>query len=244
MPIFILFSFLFLKPAWATFDVPTLTGPVVDNAALMTSGENEELSQALKKIHSAGGPQINVLTVESIDPLTIEEASIKVAQEWALGGKKEDNGLLLMVAKKEKKVRIEVGQGLEGDLTDAYSKRIIDYDIVPQFRHGNFGLGIIAGVRGMLLRMNPPLRLEDYIGDKYSRDDYGDAENINVYVILFIIFVFIVFGFLGGGFRGGGSGYYGDGDFFGGGGFGGSSGGGGWSGGGGGFSGGGASGSW
>jgi uncharacterized protein len=239
------FSFIFAYClVWAEFEVPQLTGPVVDTASLMSEGQKEELSRALKSIQSAGGPQINVLTVDTIDPLTIEEASMRTVKQWALGGEKADNGILLLVSKQERKVRIEVGQGLEGDLTDAYSRRIIDNNIIPAFRQGEFGVGIIAGVQGILLRMDPPIHLEDHIGQKYM-PQMSQPKNKLKDVVIFILFLIFIIFFGGGrgrrGFYGGAMGGLAGGAL---GGFGGRGGGGGWSGGGGGFSGGGASGSW
>jgi uncharacterized protein len=234
---------LLILPAWGEFEVPELSGPVVDQAGLLDARTTSALEGALQAIKAKGGPQINVLTVDSIDPYTIEEASIRVAKTWALGTGEKDNGVLLIVAKKERKVRIEVGQGLEGSLTDAYSRRIIDNDIIPAFRHGDSAAGIVGGVRGILLRMEPPLNLEDYIGQSYvsqrPRTKMGGSKIIFLIILFLVIFLISSQGGMGGGrgMRGG--------PYIGGGGFGGGSfGGGGWSGGGGGFSGGGSSGSW
>lgn len=241
-PLLSVLFFLYLTPAHAEFAVPTLSGPVVDDAGLLREAVRFDLENALQLIYEKGGPQINVLTVDTIDPYTIEEASIQVAKKWGLGTAEKDNGVLLMVAKKERKVRIEVGQALEGDLTDAYSKRIIDNDIVPGFRSGDFDAGIVGGVRGILLRMNPPIRIEDYFRHaiKPKRQDRGIPLS---YLILIIIAIVILRSFFGGG--SGGRRYRSSGIFMGGfGGGGGFGSGGGWSGGGGGFSGGGASGSW
>lgn len=221
------------------FDVPALTDSVVDQSNFINPDIKIKLSNALREIHSKGGPQLAVLTVNSIDPLTIEEASYKVVKDWKLGTASKDNGILLFITKNERKLRIEVGQGVEGDLTDAYSRRIIDNLIVPAFREGDTTKGILLGVDGILKRMNPPYHLEDYLEIKHSQPT-SDLEPWQV--ILFIIVLIIIISNSGnrrnGSFRGGRS----SGGF--GGGFGGGGSSGGWSGGGGGFSGGGASGSW
>ncbi|MBY0384338.1 TPM domain-containing protein [bacterium] len=238
----ILFFGLSLSQA---FEVPPLVDSVVDQAGLLDSTAQQKLANALKVISEKGGPQVGVLTVDSIDPLTIEEASYKVVKSWQLGTAQKDNGVLLMIAKKERKVRIEVGQGVEGDLTDAYSRRIIDDGIVPLFRQGLTSEGIVFGVSEILKRMNPPYDLAEYldvptISNRSSRR--GDVVDL---IIMFCVLLFLIYsagqGGGGRGFRRGYGAVYGGGF---GGGFGGSSGGGGWSGGGGGFSGGGASGSW
>ncbi|MCC6137520.1 MAG: TPM domain-containing protein [Bdellovibrionaceae bacterium] len=233
----LLLSFiLFLMPSFAEFEVPELTGPVVDTAGLLAENVEQELSQALKAIRAQNGPQISVVIVTSIEPLTIEEASMRVAKAWSLGSGEKDNGILLMIAKNERKVRIEVGQGLEGDLTDAYSRRVIDNDITPAFRAGDFAAGVVGGVRGILLRMNPPIHLEDFLKASYVNNAPSDISGDYKVIILILIFLFLLFltngrsGFGGGGLTGGFGGRGGSG--------------GGWSGGGGGFSGGGASGSW
>lgn len=240
----LLFSFLFfITTSWSEFQVPTLTAPVVDQADVLSPNLKSDLDTALKNIKASGGPQITVLVVSSIDPLTIEEAAIRVAKKWGLGTADKDNGVLLMVAYKERKVRIEVGQGLEGDLTDAYSRRIIDQNIVPAFRSGDYDAGIAGGIQGILLRMDPPLVLEDYLSRKHmiEKPRQGLRDGRIYLIVLFLLLIFFLGPYIGGG---GGRGYRGGGYY--GGGFGGSGGGfgGGWSGGGGGFSGGGSSGSW
>jgi uncharacterized protein len=241
------FLVLFHLSFWAqAFEVPPLTDSVVDEALFLDENVKSQLSNALKIIHDKGGPQVAVLTVSTIDPLTIEEASYKVAKNWQLGTAQKDNGVLLMIAKKERKIRIEVGQGVEGDLTDAYSRRIIDDIMVPAFREGQTNKGILWGVSGILLRMDPPYHLEDYMQLEKRRPQR--KVNWGHLLLMIAVFLFLMYinrhGGGGGGryYRGGGlgGGFYGGGGF--GGGFGGSSGG--WSGGGGGFSGGGASGSW
>ncbi len=238
----IVFTLLFLlSPVSAEFNVPALTSPVVDEAGLLDGRVRVQLEQALRSIRSQGGPQVSVLAVTTIDPYTIEEASIRVAKQWGLGSAEKDDGVLLMVAKKERKVRIEVGQALEADLTDAYSRRIIDNEIVPLFRSGDFDSGVLVGVRGILLRMNPPIHLEDHMKSAPIRKRRSRGSGLPPIAWIIIIILFVVFRSLfGGGGGGRGRGFYGGGGF---GGFGGGSGGG-WSGGGGGFSGGGASGSW
>lgn len=238
---------LFLGLGFAqAFEVPRLSNSVVDTVGFLDSSTQDKLSNALKIIYEKGGPQLAVLTVESIDPLTIEEASYKVVKSWQLGTAQKDNGILLMIAKKERKLRIEVGQGVEGDLTDAYSRRIIDEQMVPLFRHGDTSAGILVGVDSILKRMNPPFHLEEYLDIPYRAQKQIQVDWAHLALIIgILLFLMWINGHGGGGHRMAGArglgGFYGGGGF---GGFGGSSGGGSWSGGGGGFSGGGASGSW
>lgn len=238
----LLFSFIFVpfQKVVAQFVVPPLSAPVVDQAGLFKPNQIQSLNEALKNIYSTGGPQINVLTVKSLNGLSIEDASMEVVKSWKLGTAAKDNGALLMVSLNDRKVRIEVGQGLEGEITDAYSKRIIDNDIIPYFKQGQYGLGIIKGVQGILLHLDKPLHLNDYITgenlNSFDQQSPSTSERYSNLILILIIILFVLINFIFGGRSGRGGGYYG------GGGFGGS--GGGWSGGGGGFSGGGASGSW
>jgi uncharacterized protein len=241
--IFALITFAGLSFSHA-FTVPQLTDSVVDQAGLLESSTQQKLANALKVIHSKGGPQLAVLTVDTIDALTIEEASIQVAQAWKLGTEQKDNGILLIVAKSERKIRIEVGQGVEGDLTDAYSRRIIDDTMVPLFRKGYTSDGILLGVSEILKRMDPPYDLAEFleipvrVSSRSGKQDWGKL------ILMLAIFLFLMFANGGGrGMRGSGLSGALMGGLMGGGGFGGRSGGG-FGGGGGGFSGGGASGSW
>lgn len=243
--IFALFTLMGLSLSQA-FQVPALYDGVMDQAGLLDSNTQKKLSNALKIIFDKGGPQVAVLTVDSIDPLTIEEASIQVAKSWKLGTEQKDNGVLVLIAKRERKIRIEVGQGVEGDLTDAYSRRIIDDVMVPLFRRGQTTEGVLLGVREILSRMNPPYDLADYLDlpSRVSKEaPLGDWGELILILIVLAVLIYLSRGGGGRGFHPGYGGYGGGfGSSYGGGGFGGSSGG--WSGGGGGFSGGGASGSW
>jgi uncharacterized protein len=126
--------------------VPPLSGRVVDQTGTLSAGDISALTQTLKNLETRKGSQVAVLIVPTTAPETIEQYSIKVAESWKIGRKKIDDGALLVVAKNDRKLRIEVGYGLEGALTDVTSKRIIDEIIVPKFRNGDFAGGISAGV--------------------------------------------------------------------------------------------------
>jgi uncharacterized protein len=132
--------------ARADVGVPQLTGRVVDQTGTLSSGDVAALTQTLKDLETRKGSQVAVLIVPTTAPETIEQYSIRVAEAWKIGRKKIDDGALLMVAKDDHKVRIEVGYGLEGALTDVTARRIIDEIITPKFRTGDFAGGISAGV--------------------------------------------------------------------------------------------------
>jgi uncharacterized protein len=238
--------------------VPRLTGPVVDLAEMIDQGHRDQLEQlarAARAENEGRGVQLQILTMPSIGDEPIEDFSIRVAEDWKIGSKGADNGILIVVAKSERRFRIEVGGGLEGELTDIQSKRILDDTLKPAFVRGDFGGGLysaavaaLSAVHGLpegLLR-SPGFSRPSFVphhpvgfGSLFWAlllFFFGSAGGFSLLVLLvFIFFLSTRLGRYGGygGWRGGGGGW-------GGGGFGG----GGWSGGGGGFSGGGASGGW
>src|SRR5438445_42580 len=126
--------------------VPPLSGRVVDQTGTLSSGDIASLTQTLKNLEARKGSQVAVLIVPTTAPEAIEQYSLRVAETWKIGRKKIDDGALLVVAKDDRKLRIEVGYGLEGALTDVTSKRIIDEIITPRFRSGDFAGGISSGV--------------------------------------------------------------------------------------------------
>ncbi|MCK1733864.1 YgcG family protein [Bradyrhizobium sp. 138] len=137
-------------PASADVAVPQLTGRVVDQTGTLSSSDIVSLTQKLRDFENRKGSQIAVLIVPTTQPETIEQFSIRVAEAWKIGRKKVDDGAILVVAKNDRHLRIEVGYGLEGALTDVTSRRIIDEDITPKFRSGDFAAGIAAGVDRMI----------------------------------------------------------------------------------------------
>ncbi len=225
------------------FEVPKLTSHVNDNARVIPAETEQQLQWILSQIKAQTGVELVVLTVESLDGLPIEQASIQVVDKWKLGSQKEDKGLLLFLSLQEKRLRIEVGQGLEGFLTDAHSKRIIDQTMVPLLKNGDFGSAFILGTFQMLEKALPDQDISTFYENFYGKglsttSSRSKGKGDLVIILLFIIFLIfggrsgllplLLLGGMGGG-RGG---------FRGGGGFGGGLGGGG------GFSGGGASGGW
>jgi uncharacterized protein len=136
--------------AAAEVAVPPLSGRVVDQTGTLSSGDIASLTQTLRDLQIRKGSQIAVLIVPTTDQESIEQFSIRVAEAWKIGRKKIDDGALLVVAKNDRHLRIEVGYGLEGALTDATTKRIIDEDITPKFKSGDFAGGISTGVNRMI----------------------------------------------------------------------------------------------
>ncbi|GAC1699564.1 MAG: hypothetical protein PVS2B3_11860 [Steroidobacteraceae bacterium] len=130
--------------------VPKLAARVTDLTGTLTAEQQTALEQKLAAFESAKGSQLAVLIVPTTTPEEIEQYSIRVVEQWKLGRKAVDDGALLIIAKNDHHVRIEVGRGLEGVLTDAMSNRIIDETITPDFRAGNFYGGISTGVDQMM----------------------------------------------------------------------------------------------
>lgn len=225
----------------AEFRVPPLSGPVMDQAQMLSPSTRQRLSSFLNRLRSGGGAQIQVLTLPDLGGLSIEEASIRIVDQWKLGSAKQDDGILLLISKAERRVRIEVGQGLEGQLPDLIASRIIREVIIPRFKSGDVDRGVIDGVLSIVHYTNP-----DFLeGENTASPMKGKSKfsgNFDWIIFLLLLFFFIGPAFLGRRRSGLAGGLLGYGLGRSGGGFGssGSS----WSGGGGGFSGGGASGGW
>jgi uncharacterized protein len=138
--------------AAAQIPVPPLTGHVTDQTGTLDAQQKATLEQALTEFEARKGSQLAVLMVASTAPEAIEQFSLRVAEQWKLGRKKVDDGVILVIAKDDRALRIEVGYGLEGALTDLTSKRIISEIILPKFKQQDFAGGITAGV-GQIIRV-------------------------------------------------------------------------------------------
>ena len=137
------------RPALAV-DVPYLTGRVVDEANILSPAVEQNISQVSEQHEKATGDQIVVLTLPTLEGESIEGYATRVFEAWKLGQKGKDNGVLVIVAPNDRKMRIEVGYGLEGTLTDAAAARIIREVMTPQFKGGNFEAGIQNGVTAIV----------------------------------------------------------------------------------------------
>jgi uncharacterized protein len=133
-------------------EVPPLSGPVIDQVGVL-GGVKAEVEAKLRKLKEEKGSEVAVLVVDTTAPETIEQYSIRVVDQWKLGRKGIDDGVLLLVAVEDRAVRIEVGRGLEGDIPDVTNFRIIQEQIVPRFRQGDIPGGIDAGVQSLINRI-------------------------------------------------------------------------------------------
>ena len=136
-------------PAATAIEVPYLSGHVNDTAAMIPAAVRERIEGQLAAFEKATGAQVAVLTVPALNGDPIEDYSIKVAQTWKLGRKGVDDGVLFLVARDDRRMRIEVGYGLETKLTDAQCGRILDDVVRPAFKRGDYGGGIAAGVNAI-----------------------------------------------------------------------------------------------
>ncbi len=141
---------LFAATAWAATAVPLLQQRVTDLTGTLSPQVVARIDQQLTAFEKEKGTQLAVLMVPSVRPESIEEYAVRVFEQWKLGRKGVDDGVLLVIAKNDRELRIEVGYGLEGALNDATAKRIISDDIVPHFKRGDFAAGIEAGVARIL----------------------------------------------------------------------------------------------
>lgn len=225
---------------------PRLTGRVVDDARILNPATVNELTAMLARHEQSTGEQVVVVTLSSLQGYSIEDFGYQLGRYWGIGQKDKNTGAILIVAPKEHKVRIEVGYGLEGKLTDAQSGLIIQRLILPQFRRGDFNAGVLAGTQSILKVMGgEPESAQPPAGASVSSiDPRWIIVGLLAFWLIYVLLLRKLARNPGIIRRVGRSGYVGPGGFYGGFGGGSSGGGGGFSGGGGSFGGGGASGSW
>ena len=133
-------------PAFAGADIlPPPSDYVVDQAGIITQTDREMIKNWARELEQKTSAQVAVLTVPSIGDESIENYAVNVFKQWGIGQKQKDNGILLVIAAQDRRLRIEVGYGLEGAVTDVQSHRIIEAIIVPEFKTGNFSQGVLKG---------------------------------------------------------------------------------------------------
>jgi uncharacterized protein len=181
----VLGGLLSLSPLIAA-EVPFLAGRVNDTAEILSVTARSELEALLKAHEDSTSNQVVILTIRSLEGDVLEEYSMKVVETWKPGQRDKDNGVLLLVAKEDRKVRIEVGQGLEGSLTDLVAGSIIRKEIVPRFRDGDYEGGIRGGVNAILAAIRG-----EYVADETTSDG-GGIEEFWAKVMAFSIFLIVV----------------------------------------------------
>lgn len=214
--------------AWAAeFVVPPLTGPVIDEVGLLDERTKSDIADSLFNLHKERGIQLQVYITKSLQGEAIEAFAIKLFDQWKLGDEKTDKGVLFIIAPNEKRMRIEVGQGLEGDLPDVIAKRIIADVVKPYFQKNQFNKGVIQGILQIekALGVNTDSSLPTTLTQKEANDDSNDNSErprsifngvvilivIGIWLLLFMInpslALYILFSIM----RGGGGGGYGGG---------------------------------
>ena len=235
-----LFLLLFgLSVSLFALDVPVLRSRVTDIAGVLSPSERQHIEERLYLFETQTSNQLAVLIIPTLEGEVLEDYSVRVVDKWKLGDKTKENGILLLIVSNDRKMRIEVGYGLEGALTDLIASQIIRNDIAPYFRQGNYYAGIAAGLNSIMQATR-----NEYKADprQYERSRGENQKSIGSLIFYILFFLFMI----AGGRRGRrglfwalmGASMFRSGGVRGGGGFGG------FSGGGGGFGGGGASGGW
>ncbi|MEO6608080.1 MAG: TPM domain-containing protein [Aestuariivirga sp.] len=234
----LLAAFFAASLSFAAPNFPPLTGRVVDAAGILNSDAKTILENRLRDYQDQSGHQVAVATVPSLEGYDIRDYGNQLFRKYALGDKTKNDGVLVLVAPAEHKVSIEVGYGLEGDLTDAMSRIIIENAMIPRFKTGDWAGGLYAGLDDIQKVVGGQ---GDEVVKRVESQSAGNPDDIIPVIIFFIFVLIIVFNA-----SRGGRGIFipGSGGGFGGGGFSGGGGGGGFSGGGGSSGGGGASGGW
>ena len=233
----VLFGCLFNNTAFAKLEVPAappLERPIIDQTESLANEDIDRIAQLINAERQKKSFQIGVLMIPTLgSDDSLEEYSLKVARQWGIGDKKKSNGVLLLIAKNDRKMRIEVGNGMEGSLTDARASQIIRNTIAPKFRSGDYAGGVEAGVK----------RIIDVAEGRNLSDNDIDGESIvsMLFIVIFITIIVIAilkgngsngsrrrYWWLAGGSDSGSSGSSSSGGSFGGGGFSGGGASGGW----------------
>ena len=187
-------ALLFAFPATAQtkLDFPPLTGRVVDQANLLDPATEQALTEKLAALEAGSTDQLVVVTVNSLQDQEIEDYGYQLGRAWGIGQKENDNGALLIVAPNERKVRVEVGYGLEPILTDAFSSQVIRDDILPSFRDGDYQAGVVKGVDALIAQLSlDPAEAQARAQAAAAQQTDTKAESIIPVVIIAAIFLFM-----------------------------------------------------
>lgn len=175
---------LLAAPLAAQPEFPELTGRVVDNADIIPAEIEAQLTTQLEELETTTQRQLVVATVPDLQGYDIADFGYQLGRTWELGDAQRNDGMLLLVAPNERKVRIEVGYGLEGVMTDAFSQHIIGDEILPQFRSGDMPAGIVAGTNALVTH----LQLTDDEALKAIEDQKGDRFTTGLFLLPFLLF--------------------------------------------------------
>lgn len=186
LTVFLCLLLLVLSSPAVALDVPPLQGRVNDTAAMFSGPTVTALDSLLSEFEATDSTQIVVLTVPSLEGDLLEDFSMRVVETWKIGQKGQDNGALLLITRDDRRLRIEVGYGLEGSLTDLIAGRIIGQVIVPRFKEGKFNAGVTDGVQAMIAAVRG-----EFTASKQSENKGGDDPAGLIFLVI------IGFAFLG-----------------------------------------------
>ncbi len=189
--LFATFAFVILLPfvAFAYTSPGKPQGFVSDFANIIDSSTKASLQNRLQALQDANTVEIAVVTIPTLGDESIETFAVKLFEEWGIGKKGSDNGVLLLVAPNEKEVRIEVGYGMEPVITDLLANNIVQKTIIPEFKKGDFSAGIAQGVDALVGIINKTVDPSEFAGTNQSK--FGFLDNVNPEFIFFLVFIFI-----------------------------------------------------
>lgn len=175
---------MLLPAAASALEVPPLSGRVNDYADMISPETERELEDKLRAFEESDSTQIAILTIDSLEGDALEDFSIRVVEKWKIGQARKDNGVLLLVSKEDRRMRIEVGRGLEGVLTDLLAGRILDNIVKPKFKEGDFNGGFIDGTGAII----EACRGEFTADAKRQPSSTGDTSETLLYIIFFVLY--------------------------------------------------------
>jgi len=179
-----LLAALSLAQSLDAVEVPPLAGRVSDHAGMLSPSARDALEKKLAELEETDSTQVAVITVPDLQGVTVEEFSMAIAEKWKIGRKKLDNGVIFLVSKAERKMRIEVGYGLEGRLTDLLAGRILDNEVRPAFRTGDYDGGFARGVDGII----QAVRGEYHAAPAQGSHD-SDSGSVTTFFLVFLIII-------------------------------------------------------
>lgn len=181
-------------------EIPALSSPVIDQANILSTREKSALGSKILDIYKSNGPQIQILIIEALQGNSIEEYSIQVAEKWKIGQKEKGNGVIILMSKSDREIRIEVGEGIEGELTDVDSHQIIQNIFVPNFRQGNFFGGFNQALDAIALEFD----VKDVVPENSRarklvalRHQKEKMQSLVLPLIIFFVFFPIIAKFIG-----------------------------------------------
>jgi len=194
----LLFSLQAVTASAQETKLPQFSGYVNDFAGILGQGTEAAISSVAQQLDAKTSAQLAVVTVDTVKPLTIEQYAVELFEKWGIGQKDKDNGLLILIAVNDKKIRIETGYGLEGALPDAICSQIIYQDIVPEFKKGNFEKGVLSGtvsVASLIAKeYNVDINLDGRTLQSYPRTGTVSPKSSVAKSLFYLILFIMMFG--------------------------------------------------